>query len=439
MSFLTQRRVLIGLGLLIAGGAGWYYLSPKAEAPATAQGQQGGGMRRRAAGADGPVSVDVAKVAVRDMAVYREGIGTIQANALVTVRAQIDGTLLSVEFKEGQMVKKGDVLARIDPAIYKAQYDQAVAKKAQDEAQLANARLDLKRYEALASTNAGPRQQADQQRAQVAQLEAQVKSDQAAIDNARTYLGYTTIIAPLDGRTGLRTTDPGNVIKQSDANGLVSIAQVQPIAAVLTLPQRDLALVSAALAAGSVTVEALDTDARSVLASGSLDVIDNQIDSTTGTIKLKARFPNADMKLWPGQFVTVRVKVRDVKGARVVPTPAIRRGANGTFVYIVGEGDVARQRPVTVAQQDETFATISDGLNEGERVIIAGFARLNEGSAVVVASEAGAAPNAAERPRRPEGTRPEGSRPDGQRRRERPPGQGGAPAQGGGAPAPANN
>ncbi|MCA0406868.1 MAG: efflux RND transporter periplasmic adaptor subunit [Proteobacteria bacterium] len=427
MTLFTKRRVLLGLGLLMAGGAGWYYFAPKAEAPASAQSQPGAGMRRRGAGSDGPVSVDVAKVALRDMAVYREGIGTVQANALVTVRAQIDGTLLSVEFKEGQMVKKGDVLARIDPAIYKAQYDQAVAKKAQDEAQLANARLDLKRYEQLAATNAGPRQQADQQRAQVAQLEAQVQADQAAIDNARTYLGYTTIIAPLDGRAGLRTTDPGNVIRASDASGLVSIAQVQPIAAVLTLPQRDLAIVSEAMKAGAVGVEALDTDAKSPLATGTLDVIDNQIDSTTGTIKLKARFPNADMKLWPGQFVTVRVKVRDVKGARVVPTPAIRRGAQGTFVYVVTEGDVAKQRPVTVAQQDESLAAISEGLNEGERVITAGFSRLNEGSAVIVVSEVGVPGAAPERVRRPEGQRsPDGQRNPDQRRRERPPGQGGA-------------
>lgn len=423
MTFFTTRRIVIGASLLLAaGGLYMYRRTSTQEGAAPAQAQQGGGMmRRRSASTEGPVSVDVARVALRDMAVYREGIGTVQANALVTVRAQIEGTLLSVEFKEGQMVKKGDVLARIDPAIYKAQFDQAVAKKAQDEAQLANARLDLKRYETLAATNAGPRQQADQQRAQVAQLEALVKSDQAAIDNARTYLGYTTISAPLDGRAGLRTMDPGNVIRASDASGLVTIAQVQPVAALLTLPQRDLSALTEAMKAGVVSVEALDTDAKSPLATGTLDVIDNQIDSTTGTIKLKARFPNADMKLWPGQFITVRVKVREVKGARVVPTQAIRRGAQGTFVYIVGDGDVARQKPVSVAQQDEALATISEGLNEGERVITAGFVRLNEGSQVIVASEAGAAaPKGAERPRRAEG----------ERRRERGTGQN-PPAAGG--------
>lgn len=411
-SFFTLKRgfVLLLLALLAFGGWRYYSASKTKEAAPAQQGQ-----RRRGGSSEGPVSVDIAKVERRDMAVWREGIGSVQANQLVTVRAQIDGVLTAIEFKEGQMVKAGDVLARIDPAIYKAQFDQAVAKKAQDEAQLANARLDLKRYEALAATNAGPRQQADQQRAQVAQLEAQVKSDQAAIDNAKAYLGYTTITAPIDGRTGLRNADPGNVIRASDANGLVTLAQVQPIAAVFTLPQRDLAIVSEAMKAGAVGVDALDTDAKTALASGRLDVIDNTIDTTTGTIKLKARFANADLKLWPGQFITARVKVREVAGARVVPTPAIRRGPQGTFVYVVAEGNVARLRPVEVAQQDESIAAIAKGLEDGESVIVAGFARLNDGAAITIASEAAAGPAGERR------------RGDGQRRRQQ--GQDGAPAQ----------
>lgn len=415
-SFFTLRRVFVLLLLALLGFGGWRYYSASRTEEAAAPAQQG--QRRRGGSAEGPVSVDIAKVERRDMAVFREGIGSVQANQLVTVRAQVDGVLTAIEFKEGQMVKAGDVLARIDPAIYKAQHDQAVAKKAQDEAQLANARLDLKRYEALAATNAGPRQQADQQRAQVAQLEAQVKSDQAAIDNARAYLNYTTISAPIDGRTGLRNADPGNVIRASDANGLVTLAQVQPIAAVFTLPQRDLAIVTAAMKAGTVGVDALDTDGKTPLASGRLDVIDNAIDTTTGTIKLKARFANADLKLWPGQFITLRVKVREVQGARVVPTPAIRRGPQGTFVYVLAEGDVARTRTVKVAQQDEALAAVSEGLEEGERVIVAGFARLSEGAAIVIASEAASAPAGERR------------RGEGQRRRERAQGQDGAPAQG---------
>jgi membrane fusion protein, multidrug efflux system len=413
-ALLTGRKFLIALGLVALASGGYLYLRGKEEATQTTQ-RPGG---RRRGGADGPVSVDVASVALRDMPVTREGIGTVQANAFVTVRAQIDGVLLTVDVKEGEMVKKGAVLARIDPATYKAQYDQAVAKKAQDEAQLANARLDLRRYEELARSNAGPRQQADQQRATVAQLEAQVRSDQAAIDNAKAILDYTTIVAPIEGRVGIRTVDAGNIIRASDAAGLVSIAQVQPIATLFTLPQRDFALVSAAMKEGPVSVEALDTDARSALATGILEVIDNQIDSTTGTIKLKARFPNADMKLWPGQFVTIRVRIRTVTGARVVPTPAIRRGPQGTFVYVVAEGDVAAQRPVTVAQQDEAFASISEGLKEGERVITAGFARLNEGSPIVIAGDAPVAAQPA-RPRRDAEGRGEGQR----RRREGQPGQ----------------
>ena len=415
-AILQGRKLLIVLGLAALAGGGYLYLRSKEEATQTSQ-RPGG---RRRGGADGPVSVDIAKVALRDMPVYREGIGTVQANAFVTVRAQIDGSLLSVEVKEGQMVKKGAVLARIDPTTYKAQYDQAVAKKAQDEAQLGNARLDLKRYEELARTNAGPRQQADQQRASVAQMEAQVRADQAAIDSAKAFLDYTTIVAPIEGRVGIRNVDAGNIIRASDAAGLVSIAQVQPIASVFTLPQRDFAAVSAAMLAGTVSVEALDTDARTALATGVLEVIDNQIDSTTGTIRLKARFPNTDMKLWPGQFVTIRVRITTVVGARVVPTPAIRRGPQGTFVYVVAEGDVAAQRQVTVAQQDEAFASISEGLKEGERVITAGFARLNEGSAIVVASEAASA-------------QPAGPRGEGQRRRRDAQGQ---PGSGQGAPAP---
>src|SRR5215470_19792987 len=342
--------------LLLAaiGVVGWYELAdaPVQEPPPSR------GAGRRAAQRDSVVPVTVEAVKKETVPVYREGIGNVQALATVTVRAQVDGRLTSVEFVEGQDVRKGDVLARIDPAIYKAQYDQAVAKKAQDEATLANARIDLLRYQKLALANAGPQQQADQQAATVAQLEAQLKSDQAAIDTAKTYLDYTVISSPIDGRIGLRLIDPGNIVHASDASGLVSITQVRPVAVIFTLPQRDLPVVSAALARGAVKVEVIGVAGRGATASGTLQTIDNQIDITTGTIKLKAVFANDDQKLWPGQFVSTRVVVDTLLDARVVPTTAIRRGPIGTFVYVI-EDERALVRPVNVMLQDEMRAVIA--------------------------------------------------------------------------------
>ena len=433
-------RVLLVFLLLGAAGGGYFYWKQQqgeGAAPATS-GRPGG---RRGAQQDGPVAVNAALVVARDVPITRDGIGNIQAYQLVTVKSQIDGLLIAVEFKEGQMVTRGQVLARIDPKIWQAQLDQALAKKAQDEANLQNARVDLVRYQQLAAANAGSKQQADQQRAAVAQLEAQVRADEAAIDNARAYLGYTVITAPIDGRAGLRQVDPGNLIRSSDAAGLVTVAQLQPIAATFTLPQRDLAATAAALAKGEVGVDALDSDGKSVVASGKLEVIDNQVDVTTGTVKLKAVFPNADQKLWPGQFVTVRVRISELKGARTVPTPAIRRGPQGTFVYVVSPEDKAAIKPVTVLQQDEAIAVIGQGVEIGEKVITAGFARLSEGKPMAVTMEGEASPPPAPRPQgqRPEGQRPEGQRQpgagNGERRRQRPDGAAPGTNAPGGSPA----
>ncbi len=225
----------------------------------------------------------------------------------------------------------------------------------------------------------------------VAQLQAQVRADQAAVDAARINLGYTTLTAPIDGRAGLRQVDAGNIIRASDAAGLVTLAQIQPIALLFTLPQRDLAVAQRALgtgpAAGRAPVEALDTDGRTVLASGTLEVIDNQVDQATGTIRLKAAFPNADRRLWPGQFVTVRVRVGELKAALVVPTPALRRGPQGLFVYRVSEEDKAEVRLVTVEQQDESIAVVASGLAAGDPVVTAGFQRLTDGKPIVIAPE----------------------------------------------------
>ena len=383
--------VLTAAALVCAGVAGWYWVQtpPAVKDAVQRPSRRGGG---GGAPRDAPAPVVVATIGRETVAVTREGIGTVQSLAAVTVRSQVDGRLMSVEFVEGQTVKKGEVLARIDPTVYQAQYDQALAKKAQDEATLANARLDLQRYQRLAASNAGPKQQADSQAATVAQLEAQVKSDVAATDNARAVLAYTTITSPLDGRIGLRGIDPGNIVKAGDAAGLALITQMQPIAVVFTLPQRDLGVVTAALARGAVPVEAMEQEGRGVLSRGTLQTIDNQIDVSTGTIKLKATFANDDLKLWPGQFISTRVAVDTLVDAHVVPTPAVRRGPSGTFVYLVGPDSTVEVRPVKVVLQDETRAVIGEGVEAGQRVVTVGFAQLANGKQVTVSGEDGAQP-----------------------------------------------
>ncbi len=330
------------------------------------------------------VPVLAATPRIEDVPVYLDGVGTVRALNTVTVRAQVDGKLLSVNFTEGQNVKQGDVLAEIDPAIYQAQYDQAVAKKAQDEAQLANARLDLARYQQLAASNAGSKQQADTQKATVAQLEALVRFDQAAIDNARATLGYTKIVAPISGRAGLRQIDRGNIINASDATGLVVITQLQPIAVQFSLPQQQIVRVNAAFAKGPLVVEVYGSDGKTIIDSGELKGLDNQVDPTTGTVKLKAEFPNADYHLWPGQFVSVRLKVETLSQALVVPTSAVQRGPAGTFSYVIGEDDIVHARPITVTQQNEKDAVIAKGLNPTDRVVTTGFANLSDGAKVSV-------------------------------------------------------
>jgi multidrug efflux system membrane fusion protein len=329
---------------------------------------------------------------ILDVPVYLDGVGAVRALNTVTVRAQVDGKLLSVKFREGQDVKAGDVLAEIDPAIYQAQYDQAVAKKAQDEAQLANARLDLTRYQQLAASNAGSKQQSDTQRSTVAQLEAQVRSDQAAIDNAQATLSYTKIVAPLSGRAGLRQIDQGNIIKAGDTTGLVVITQLQPIAVQFSLPQQQIVRVNAASAKGALSVDVFGNDGVTVVDTGSLSGIDNQVDQTTGTVKLKAEFPNASFQLWPGQFVNVRLKVETLSQALVVPTSAVQRGPAGTFSYVIGEGDVVAAKPVTVIQQNEKDAVIGSGLSRGDRVVTTGFTNLSDGAKVRVSAGDQAAP-----------------------------------------------
>ncbi len=388
-------RRLLGLGFVIALIAGVAYL---VVAP-TPQRSGGPGPGGRFRGAEGPVPVLVANARLADVPVYLEGVGTTRALNTVTVRAQVDGKIIAIQFKEGQDVEKGDVLALIDPAIYQAQLDQAVAKKAQDEATLANARIDLERYTKLVATNAVNRQQLDTQAALVRQIEAQVKQDQASIDNARAVLAYCTITAPISARTGIRQVDVGNIVHASDATGIVVLTQLRPIAILFTLPQQQFSRVNKAFEAGALVIEALGSDNQTVIDRGKLLVIDNQVDQTTGTIKLKGEFPNADLQLWPGQFVNVRLLVDTLKQVVVVPTAAVQRGPSGTFVYVVKEDNTAAVQPVTVSQQDDQQAVIVRGLAPDERVVTTGFSRLADGSKVTVSDNGAAQPPGTERPR----------------------------------------
>src|SRR6202011_5335595 len=260
-------------------------------------------------------------------------------------------------------------------------------KKAQDEALLANQRLDLIRYQQLAASNAGSKQQADTQRAVVAQQEALVNADQAAIDNAKAMLGYTKIVAPLSGPAGLRQVDQGNIIHASDLTGLVVITQLQPIAVQLSLPQQQIVRVNAASSKGTLAVDVFGNDGTSVVDTGKLAGIDNQVDQTTGTLKLKAEFANANFQLWPGQFVNVRLKVETLSNAIVIPTSAVQRGPAGTFSYVIGDDDIVTAKPVTVTQQNETDAVIASGLSPSDRVVTTGFANLADGTNVVVGKD----------------------------------------------------
>ena len=367
---------------------------------------------------DLPVPVLAATPRIQDVPVYLDGVGAIRALNTVTVRSQVDGKLIAVNFTEGQDVKKGDVLGEIDPALYQATYDQAVAKKAQDQAQLANQRIDLTRYEQLAASNAGSKQQADTQRALVAQTEALVKADQAAIDNAAATLSYTKIVAPLSGRAGLRQVDQGNIIHAADTTGLVVITQLQPIAVWFSLPQQQIMRVNAAASKGTLAVDVFGNDGVTVIDTGKLTGIDNQVDQTTGTLKLKAEFPNANYQLWPGQFVNVRLKVETLSQALVVPTSAVQRGPVGTFSYVIGEDNIVSAKPVTVTQQNEHDAVIASGLSATDKVVTTGFANLSDGSKVIVGRDdqtpsADLAPR--KRSRGPDAQKKDGQAKDGQK------------------------
>lgn len=405
-----MRRVLTLLVLLaLAGGGAYWWFEVRPHSAGTSQtaasGGRGGG--RRGADPNQPIPVVVQAAETREVPIYLDGLGTAQASATVTVHVQVDGVLQEVRFKEGQDVHVGDVLAKIDPRLYQAALDQAVAKKAQDQANLANARIDLTRYQKLAATAYTSAQQADTQKATVAQLEAQVQQDQAQVDTARTNLSYTTIASPVDGRIGIRQVDAGNIVHTSDANGLCVITTLQPIAVIFTLPQQSLPMVSVAMGAGQAgggqpeVLALLQGNDANVLDHGKLSVVDNQVDQTTGTIKLKAYFPNPKLQIWPGAFLTMRLRVDTKTDATVVPPVAVQRGPTGPFVYVVDAGDTVTRRPVKVGHEDQTASIIEDGVKPGDQVVIDGASRLTDHAKVAIVQPAGAAPAATPPPAAP--------------------------------------
>jgi len=361
--------------IVVISGIGWFILQP-APQPAPRNG--------RGSADDGPVPVLAVRAERRAMPITIESIGTVQALNMVTVHSEVDGRLIDIAFKDGQDVKAGDILARIDPTIYQAQYDQALAKKAQDEAILENAKRDLERYLNLAKTEFAPQQQADTQRATVAQITAQIAADQAAINNTKAYLDRSVIKAPIDGRTGIRLIDKGNLVRAADQTGLVTIAQIQPISVIITLPQQQLPAINQALQRGSLPVEAHDGETADVIDQGYVEVVDNLVDQTSGTIKLKARFPNEHLALWPGQFINTVLQIGTLNDALIIPTVSIQRGPTGPFVYVVDAESKVSVRHVTLARQTEIDTALAAGLEGGETVVTSGFNRLTEGTTVRV-------------------------------------------------------
>jgi membrane fusion protein, multidrug efflux system len=328
------------------------------------------------------IAVETAVVTHADVPIYLSGLGTVQAYYTVTVTARVDGELQKIAFTEGQTVHKGDLLAQIDPRPNQAAYDQALAAKARDAAQLANAKRDLERYMVLQPQDLASKQTVDTQRAMVDQLSAQLQADQAAIDNAHTQLEYTRITSPIEGRTGIRLVDPGNIVHAAATTGIVVVTQVQPISVVFTLPEEDLPAVSAALALGPVTVTTLSRDGSTELDQGTLALIDNEIDQATGTARLKATFSNSRNTLWPGQYVNARVLVRTARQALTLPTTAVQLGPNGPFTYVVKADSTVEVRPLKIGDESGGMTVINNGVALNERVVTSNQYRLQPGARV---------------------------------------------------------
>jgi len=369
-----RRLLVLVVAIALAIGAASYVLSHRGQPTA-----------RAASPPTVPVTVSAA--AQRDVPIFLDSLGTVQASNTVAVHSQIDGKLQSINFVEGQEVHKGDTLAVIDPRALQAALNQAVAKKAQDEAQLIAAQKDLERFKTLLTKAAGTQQSVDQQQGKVDQLKATIDADQAAIESAQTQLSYTTITAPFDGRVGFRQVDVGNIIHANDTNPLTVLTQIRPSIAVFTLPQKDLADVREAMLQGSVPVIAMDQDNTRQLAQGELMLVDNQIDQTTSTIRLKARFANDDDRLWPGEFVRLRVHANTRDGAVTIPPTALQRGPQGLYAWVIKPDNTAEQRPIEAVPIDSDIAIVTKGLSVGEQVVVNGQYRLQTGTHVETKTE----------------------------------------------------
>ena len=327
-----------------------------------------------------PVSVAQAKTGA--FPVVLTGLGTVDAYNSVLIRSRVDGQIVKLNFKEGDLVEQGDVLVQIDQRPYQAALEQAQAKKQQDEATLSNSKRDLERYTSLAKSDYATRQQLDTQTSQVAQLTAQIAADQAAIDNAQTQLDYTTIKAPIKGRVGFRLVDLGNIVNASATTGIVQINQIKPISVIFTQPEDLLPQISEGLAKGPLPVEALSTDGSQVYAEGRLEVFNNEVDASSGTIRLKAVFPNADKKLWPGLSVSTRMTVATRDNVIIVPAAAVQRGQAGFYAYVVGPDNKAEARNLKITLMNGKEAVIDDGIKNDETVITGGQYRLQNGTPV---------------------------------------------------------